>query len=192
MLILIVLKQYILKDFPASPAICTAAAFDLFGEKQTLTLGVPPQFGIYRRSVQEDGGGGGGPPPDPPPDYTGRGFQLRIIKENGTDRLICVPSTINGQLPAGMSLTAPYYLSLTQGIVWARVQVNQEGAITSRTIDKGTAQPVNNPTGGSYHLTIGLVTYNAPAQKYEVRNDHFGPLDFTSCGIEGNLSGSRG
>jgi len=174
-------KQFTIEGFADSPSICNVAEFDLFSKSQTLKLGVPPRFGVYRRSVQ-DGGGGGSPPE--PPDYTGRGFELKIVKENGTDRLIMVPSTIGEKVPSGMSSTYPYYLGLSAGTVYGTVNISSSGDVASCSVSKTSGDiPTNSPQGGVYHVAIGWVRWNTATGRWDVGNHRYGPLRVNVCGL---------
>lgn len=130
------------------------------------------------RQQPADDGGGGSTSYEP--------FELVAADEGGSNKVRVVSGEIAGDVPSGFSPgdDPPYILDVSDGdIVWAIVTYDVssgEGSfpVTSRTLDKGSSLPADDPTAGTFYYRIGSVAI--VSGKTKPVNDRTGAI-LTNC-----------
>ena len=150
---------------------------DLFAQRQTLRLGVPPAHAIYKLS---DGNNDNPPPPEDPA-VTGDPFHGIDVSAGGSNLIRVIYGTIQGEAPTGMSEgdDPPYTLTASgDKSVYAIVTISSStGEITSRSIGQGASVPDNGDTTFYFEL----FSYSVSAGVISISQSVAGSLSFTAC-----------
>lgn len=108
-------------------------------------------------------------------------LQLELVSVNDSQYVRVYASTIAGgtEVGAGFSFgdDPPLLFSASSGYIQAKVTIDGDGAVISRSIEKVTS--LSEDTATDFHCLIGVVS--SAGQTFNVGNSRYGPIDAVIC-----------